>query len=369
MRLRKRILKIHLWFGLISGIIFMIVSITGTLFVFSDEIIDIVGGTAKYVAVPYRSERLPPEKLILSFKERHPNRKIFYLDFYKESTRSIRIASSDKELKNFSYTYLNPYTGEELKSTRSYWFFYLLAQLHRKLLLGDIGHTIVALATLIFSIELIFGLILWYPRRWSSSVRKAIFTIKRKAGWKRMNYDLHKILGFYALVPALIIAITGLTMAYKPLGGFIQKILGGNPNAMEISVLYHSLYDEDRKHQSLAPIIDSTFVHYPSAKQMRIGFPFRPKETIYRCAAAKYIGILNMIDGVDFCLDVYTGKQIEYPKDIKQYQKNERVIYDLHSGYWWGIWGKIITFLVGLICSSLPVTGFVLWRNHRRKKV
>jgi uncharacterized iron-regulated membrane protein len=44
--------------------------------------------------------------------------------------------------------------------------------------------------------------------------------------------------------------------------------------------------------------------------------------------------------------------------------------YDLHTGLILGLGGKAIAFTVSLICASLPVTGFLVWRGrqHNRKK-
>ena len=42
--------------------------------------------------------------------------------------------------------------------------------------------------------------------------------------------------------------------------------------------------------------------------------------------------------------------------------------FDLHVGAWAGLPSKILTFFAGLICASLPVTGFVIWWGRRKKE-
>ncbi len=37
--------------------------------------------------------------------------------------------------------------------------------------------------------------------------------------------------------------------------------------------------------------------------------------------------------------------------------------YDLHTGNVSGLPTKILAFLISLICASLPITGFIVWRN------
>ena len=42
--------------------------------------------------------------------------------------------------------------------------------------------------------------------------------------------------------------------------------------------------------------------------------------------------------------------------------------YDIHVGAIGGLAGKIIAFLASLICASLPVTGFYIWWNKKKKR-
>ena len=41
--------------------------------------------------------------------------------------------------------------------------------------------------------------------------------------------------------------------------------------------------------------------------------------------------------------------------------------YDMHVGVALGLPGKILAFFVSLICASLPVTGFMVWLNKKKK--
>src|SRR5690606_22484114 len=120
-------------------------------------------------------------------------------------------------------------------------FFYVTAHLHSQLLLHEPGFWIVAVATIIFLIELITGLILWWPAKWNKHNRDASFKIKWKAKFKRLNYDLHNVMGFYALAICLILTVTGLIIAFEPVQNLTLKIFGTNSEAHEWE---HKLEDE-----------------------------------------------------------------------------------------------------------------------------
>lgn len=74
---------------------------------------------------------------------------------------------------------------------------------------AKIGQPIVAYAILKFVIMLITGLILWWPKRWNKTNIKKSITIKRKASFKRVNYDLHNVFGFYSYDNSISAGING----------------------------------------------------------------------------------------------------------------------------------------------------------------
>lgn len=82
----------------------------------------------------------------------------------------------------------------------------------------------------------------------------------------------------------------------------------------------------------------------------------------------KFIGLKSAIDGHDITLNRYTGNEIEMPEILENHEKIEHTNFDLHVGYWGGYIGKTITFIVGIICSSLPITGVLIWWGRRNKK-
>lgn len=56
--LTKRITGwLHLWLGLVSGIIVLTVTLSGTVFVFCDEIVDLCAGSARYIQVPAHAKK------------------------------------------------------------------------------------------------------------------------------------------------------------------------------------------------------------------------------------------------------------------------------------------------------------------------
>ena len=67
--------------------------------------------------------------------------------------------------------------------------------------------------------------------------------------------------------------------------------------------------------------------------------------------------------------DGKTGKMLRTKlyKDNNVADVYEASNYDLHTGIFFGLAGKIIWSLVSLIGASLPITGFIIWWKKGRK--
>lgn len=364
--LKKTIRQIHLWLGLASGLVVFVVSLTGTLFVFADDIIDFANNEVLHVKlIPENKPRLSTEALIKSFRQTHPERKPFYFVAYKDPLRTFKILSGDKD-EIYKTSYLDPYSGKVLKTSAVHYFFFTMAHIHSELMLDDIGKNIVGIFSVIFLIQLLGGLWLWWPKKWTKAAKNTAFKLKLGARWRRVNYDLHNVLGFYSLIPALLIVATGLVVAYKPVEGFANKLFGGNAKGRMVMKKSFPTYNPDLKAVPIDTIIQRFYQADSTVKALRMSIP--PKDSVahYLSIAGSEIGI-KTAHGTFALIDKYTGKKVPMPEDVHRYFEIDNMNMSLHTGYWAGWPSKIITFIVGLICTSLPVTGLVIWWGRRKK--
>jgi uncharacterized iron-regulated membrane protein len=358
---------LHLWLGLSSGIIVFIVAITGVLFIFCDDIIDGLAYNSLYVQ-EVKEQKLTPEEILKAFKQQRPDRKASYFVTYRDPKRTIKIASSTKE-RELQFSWVDPYTGKVLSSDGAYDVFYIIAHIHSgEMPFGETGHLIVEISVWIFLIELITGLILWWPKKWTKASRQQNFTIKTKASFKRLNYDLHNVPGFYSLLPALMITITGLIVVNKTLNNATQKVLGGTPEAYSTMRDIKAEYDANKKFAPLTPVINQLFAIDPSFRQVRMSIAPKDSITSYYAIAAEEIGLKGIQNGRVFAINRYTGKEIKLSVSLTKGIKIDDMTMNLHIGFWAGWYGKILNFIVGIICAALPITGFIIWRGRLKKK-
>jgi uncharacterized iron-regulated membrane protein len=184
MTFRKLIGKLHLWLGLASGLVVLVVSLTGALFTFQDEIRDATQPW-RLVAVPAHAALLPPSRLQAAVLARHPGATTSWTNYYAPD-RSATVYFTPKAGGSYVAT-LDPYTGQVLhEHDMAHDFFSIMQAIHMYLLIpSPWGEWVVGGAVVIFLVLLGTGLVLWWPRR--RQERRQRLTIKWGAKWRRLT--------------------------------------------------------------------------------------------------------------------------------------------------------------------------------------
>lgn len=239
-------------------------------------------------------------------------------------------------------------------------------------------------STFIFFILIISGLILWWPKKWNKRHLKQAFAINWKARFKRVNYDLHNVLGFYSLTLALVMALTGLIMSFPWMRKSVVWLTGGYPKKAkteqrmttpihdESEPLPEALYAADQVWMKVRKSIarhnkEAVIVHFPHDHTHEgEEVDDHHDEPIYACT--------DMINGSwrDLAFDRQTLELLpRAQKPMEETNLTEwtmRSNYGLHTGYVGGITTKILYFIASLICASLPITGFYIWWGKKKKR-
>lgn len=352
----------HLWLGLASGIVVFILGITGCVLVFEQEIKSLTSPWL-HAEKPADGKLLPPSVLIRSLQKQVPDKHIESVWYHGDNhTAHFSIHGSD------SMAYVNPYTAEVVALVDHEDAFHFFEEGHFYLWLPQkIGHQVAGWGTFIFLLLLISGLILWWPKKWNKKGREQGFTIKWKAKFKRVNYDLHNVLGFYSIIVAIVFAFTGLMMSFAWFNKSVYWLAGGE-TAPRIAALSDTSVNLP---VNLMQQIDKAWykgmheIAEYNHNEILMHFPEAASEAIYVCT--------DMYNGTwrDVYLDQYTLKEL--PASQKRVREEDlaswirRYNYGLHVGLYGGLPIKIIYFIVSLICASLPVTGFYIWWGKKRK--
>ncbi|HYG40001.1 MAG TPA: PepSY-associated TM helix domain-containing protein [Cytophagales bacterium] len=369
MTIKKAVGKLHLWLGLTSGLVVFVISITGCIYAFQTEIQNLTQ-SFRYVELQNKSFLPPSEMRVIAEKEL-PGKKIHSVNYLDAGDAAVvSFYSFDPEY--YYLIYLNPYSGEvlQVKDMSKDFFRFILMGHFYFWLPPDIGQPLVASSTLVFLVMMISGIILWWPR--NKGAKKQRFSIKWNARWRRKNYDLHNVLGFYMTWIVIIIALTGLVWGFKWFANGAYFAFSGGEERQEYSeplsdsLARHTsadlpvdkIWHQIKKEHSTAEAIE---VHFPETAESSIAVSINPDADTYWKTDYRFF-------------DQYTLKELSVNHMWGRFHeatiadKALRMNYDVHVGAILGLPGKILAFFASLIAASLPITGFYIWWGRRKKK-
>jgi len=368
MSFKNTINQIHLWLGLSSGLVVFIIAITGCCYVFKEEIKALTG--EKFVIEQQNKPVITPteaKKLALTI---YPDKELHGV-LYDDTTNPIEVVFYQLEPLFYSSVFINPFTGETLKTEDHLsGFFAFVLDGHLNLWLPEnIGNQVVRWTCVIFVFMLISGIILWWPRNKNNQKQRLTFKWKSTTRWRRKNYDLHAIFGFYSSLLAFLVVFTGLVMAFPSVKDVIYYGLGGDKEATFI-VPKSSPKNHELDYHPIDDLLSQLRLNYPNAKDFEIHYPHTDTSAIYV--------EVSYTDGVFYNSDfLYFDQNTlqEIPSSTFYGKYNEATIpdkllrmnYDIHIGAILGLPGKILVFLISLTVASIPITGFFIWWGRKKK--
>ena len=376
--MKKVIGQLHLWLGLASGLIVFIVSITGCIYVFEQELKDLFYNDRKVVDIPDHGIRKPLSRLLLVAQQEagveHP---IQNIEVPKEEGRTyvfspaqIRNNNASTHFGEIVYQhkiYINPYTAEVIKNENTkYEFFTLVLRLHRNLLLNrEVGKTIIGSSVIIFVVLIITGIVLWWPKNMAAIRQRISLRWKKTTKWKRKNYDIHNVFGFYSSFFILIIALTGITWSFDWFDHSVQWLANGGEKTKKIKPL-----KSDTTHVAAIFPIDKILTNVKNqnkeAHTFNIGLPEKSSGVVNITAR---VGAHVRYSSIRYQFDQYSAAHLKTSTfDEKNAgEKLKAMNYDIHTGAIMNLPGQILAFIVSLISASLPITGLFIWIGRTKK--
>ena len=421
LKLRKFLNDIHLWMGLISGIVVLLVCLSGTIYVFNTEIREMASPELYKVKHEADARRLPVETLIADVADQTggkvisvkipANSESSYVltvkkpEEAKSGDRSRKIGAVEGErsgsegpkgkdkskgkeqsaaLSRGVQYLVDPYSGKILGSSaeknRVTEFMQLMFSLHRWLMLdrieepliGDLpnrklGSYISGTATILFTLGVITGIIIWFPqkvRNWKQGLK-----VKWSANWKRINHDLHNSLGFYSCILLFLMGITGPQWSFPWYREALRKTLGTyeQEGAVKPKMPKSQLQSENTNTLLIESFITAADRGLNYHGNLTITLPADSTDIVL--LSKTRTGFFAPAAADKIYIDQYSAEILK--SDIFSLKPfNERVsssIKAIHVGDVYGTFSKILYFLACLVATSLPITGTLIWINKMKK--
>ena len=371
---------LHLWMGLLSCIVVMVICITGCLYAFKNQIIDF----ANYDHARVRAVGLNPQTLSqVQLELGKRNQILTSLIIHDNPARSWIVSYKEQNVDKTAY--YDPYIGQVkgYPDTGSSRFFEIVLDLHRNLMMGNVGRQIVGVSALVFCFLLISGLVLWLPKKLKHL--KQALTIKTSAKWARLNYDLHNTLGFYTCLVLFFIAVTGLYITYPWMKNALIVSLGGSSIAEATAIgsaagddafdnlMSDMIERQKEKKQKAAEVVSLDDIrnkadqklNYKAVTSITLPNDENPRYTIIKTNTENFFGMM-LPDELTFDKEGKL-KTINLFSDLPLDKQFTTLAKPLHTGEIMGLKSVVLYFIVCLIGFSLPITGFVIYW-HRYKK-
>lgn len=348
--------------------------VTGSILVFHNEIEDYLNSELFTVSPTATQAAYQPlaaifaagrqampasAKLVFATYPRQPNL-AFKLNY------SYRTADGIMESRQLA---IDPYTaipiGQRLLSRSDSavpkTFIGFIFTLHYDLFLGEgISPGVVGVSAALLIISLLTGLIVWWPLtgRWGQAL-----SFKDRAGRVRMNYDLHKLSGFYSAIVLVIVLFSGIYMVLPQQVAAVLELF---------SPVTYRYWFHSTPPSSSTPTIGAdqavaiAWQYYPGGRPDWIYAAPEISQTYTVC-----------LDGVAdprswlqrrcIVMDRYSGKilDVDDPATGTAGEVFTHWQWPLHSGHAFGIFGRLLVFFSGLACPVLFVTGVIRWLQKR----
>jgi uncharacterized iron-regulated membrane protein len=237
--LRRATFQVHLWIGLAIGLYVVVLSVTGSVLVYRNELDRalatphaVFDETARAMSADELRQvaaRAYPGWTVAGVTEGRTTRRPAGQggrggrggNRPPDPTAAVTLQRGEERKDRL----FDPYTGTDLgdSTTQGQLFILWLVRVHDELLLDrPDGPWWNGFLSLVFTVLVVTGAVVWWPgvSRWRRSL-----TIKWRSGWRRFNWDLHSALGFWLLGFMLMWGISGWYLGMpEPLTDFVESI-------------------------------------------------------------------------------------------------------------------------------------------------
>ena len=364
-KFRALTLTIHRWIGLGVGLVFALLGLSGSLLVFYPEI-DLWLNPIQQV----RPGPLPDFSLQKAIDALHHQ--------YPSLDGPWRLEMPVAEGRPINARYARPaqMTGrsfapmmvtldpETLHPTSSrIWGDYAMTwlyNLHYTLLLDKPGRYAVGVVGLFALLSLLGGIYLWWPsaRRWWAALKPQI-----RSGLVRATYDGHALSGSYGLLLLLVLSFTGTMLALpeyaRPLVNDISPLYQ-MPHLNSLPQGGQAMIDADRAvalARAELPEGVLRWLETPAGETgcYRVNL-WLPGDPGYRFPRS------------NVWVDAYSGRILAV-RSSRQLSPGDTFFawqHPLHNGEVFGLTGRILACVGGLLPTLLWITGLMRWQQKRK---
>ncbi len=359
--IRRVLFQVHMWAGLVLGIVLVLLGLSGSVLVYDEDIqhwlqpvphVSSTGATASL------------DRLVASARETAEGRRgpvQVILPEQAGEAATVRIGQFSRMRAGEGHgpapvdVFVDPVTaqvvGQRMPTPMP--VFGMLHQLHGSMLMGREGRIFIGWMGVAMLALGVSGLVLWWPKRgqW-----KYAFIVRRTAKGLRFHRELHAMLGIWTFIVFMVVSFSGVAIVFPQT---INAMTGGAPlpvrtrGVPEVEPMrgVQRLGADDAAKLALAAV--------PESELRSVTLPARPNQAI-SVALTKFGGM-----NAGSVIDPYRASVMQVRDPSTTFMGWQR---PLHDGTVGGIW-RFLVFLSGLLPAVFVFTGVVMWAKKRKARI
>ena len=358
MSFRNLLLNLHLWAALLASAFLLILGLTGGLLVYERDIDHALN--KRLFDVRPATQPLPLGKLFSGLEIAHPGYHVTDMAFSREPDIAYQMyLNPGGDAEGFVVT-VNQYNGRELgNASAANQFMNLVNGFHTHLLVEtrrEAGKIIVGVASVLLLFLSCSGLVLWWRRK--------LFVVNWSAAPRRVNFDLHNMLGVLCSLFLFCFSLTGIALTWEEsTSKFVNRVTGSagmplTPELVEATPGAAPLGVDQILAAAQAALPgaepDSLSLHPGESVDVRMKFP-EDRSPVGRSRV---------------WLDPYTGRVLNVWSTRTApigFKINRMWIREIHTGDIFGWPTRMLACIVSLVLPVLTTTGTVIWWHRSRR--
>jgi uncharacterized iron-regulated membrane protein len=354
--------KFHRYLGLLAGLFWISQALTGLVLVFQWELDDAsLPGSPTTVDVRALGDRIQSVGQQLGHVSSvwatgmAANRFDIYYEDRTGVSRVLRVDAAGRALRDRSEDTL--LSDGALYGT--------LSSFHQTLLLGTFGSWIIGLSGILLCTNLLLGLKLAWPR--AGSWRRALFT-KVSGPATARHYGVHRMLGLWIVLPALLIASTGVVLVFNdPLERALHALFAMPLGDLPTGPAAVTAGPPQEAPTTAVSALEVALQRYPGSRISALVMP-EPEHPWWRIRL-RSSGDLPRMWGMTTVFVTETGAHEMDERGARNSlaRRLMNALYPLHTGQIAGITGRLALLLSGAAVLLLAWFGLRLWLSRRRQ--
>jgi uncharacterized iron-regulated membrane protein len=379
MDVRKMILILHRWVGLVAALVLLAVAVSAALLIFERPIDRLLNGSL--VKVAPAGTPLSLNDITRRLGQAYPQYHVVFWNLPQQPGDAAAVAlelnpgakppapsAAELELA------VNPYTGEIVgdlqKENR------LMAnvhQFHTRFLAGDAGRTIVGWSAVCLLVLNLTGIILWWRRK--------VVRFQWKLTGASFHFHLHQAVGIYAWVFLMVLSLTGIALHWERQAGRLADWLTSSPPPSKM--LPADPVREGANPLDFDQLVSIAEKNAPGAKVTVIQMPpgLQPSASPERAGVArsgvqrpvriimKYPEDHTPAGRTQVFLDAYSGK-VRQLTDARSASLGFKLMRlwnrQYHTGDIFGWPTQMLALVFSLALVVMAITGPLLWYKRKR---